>query len=127
MEDNDMDAGLDRHLWESEWASIEPLLEDDPGEALSTADDLVERMLAERGFPSDTVAGEGLDPDLAADLEEARRITEAHDAGEDVSAADTIAAARAYKGVYEGLLALGPVGDVAEGQGDVGDGASGAS
>ncbi len=108
-----MDAGLDRHLWESEWASIEPLLDDEPGEALSTADDLVERMLVERGFPDDEVARDGLDPELTADLEEARRITDLHDAGEDVSVADSIAAAAAYKRVYEGLLTLGPVGDLA--------------
>jgi hypothetical protein len=114
MEDNGMDAGLDRHLWESEWASIEPLLDDEPGEALSTADDLVERMLVERGFPDDEVAREGLDPELTADLEEARRITDQHDAGEDVSVGDSIAAAAAYKRVYEGLLTLGPVGDLAD-------------
>ncbi len=109
-----MDAGLDRHLWESEWASIEPLLDDEPGEALSTADDMVERMLVERGFPDDEVARAGLDPELTADLEEARRITDLHDSGEDVSVGDSIAAAAAYKRVYEGLLALGPVGDLAD-------------
>src|SRR3712207_1903371 len=96
-DDLDMDAGLDRHVWESEWASIEPMLDDEPGEALPTADDLVSRMLEERGFPDDAVGAEGLDPELAADLEEARRVMEAHEAGEDLSAAEVIGAGAAYK------------------------------
>ncbi len=115
-DDLDMDAGLDRHVWESEWASIEPMLDEDPAEALTTADDLVTRMLDERGFPDDAVGAEGLDPELSADLEEARRVMQAHEDGEDLSAAEVIAAGSAYKRVFEGLLALGPVGPLADGE-----------
>ena len=42
--------GLDRHEWESELATLEPQLEDDPASALPGLADLVERMLLERGY-----------------------------------------------------------------------------
>ena len=109
MDDLGMDAGLDRHDWETEWADIEDLLEDDPGEGLPAADELIERMMVESGFPTDTVAEEGVDPEITATLAEARRVTAAYDAGEDVSAADTIAAAAAYRDLYTTFLARGPV------------------
>jgi len=39
------EPGLDRQQWVTEWAALEPLLEDSPVESLSELDDLVERML----------------------------------------------------------------------------------
>jgi hypothetical protein len=119
MEDMEMDPGLDRHVWESEWAQIRELLDDDPQEGLGAADDLIERMLVERGFPEDTVGREGVDVEITAELEEARRVTEAHDAGEEVGAADTIAAASAYQRLFDALMARGPVQAPLQSDGDV--------
>jgi hypothetical protein len=45
------EPGLDRHLWESEWQALEPLVRDDPDEALPELDRLLERMLLEEGYP----------------------------------------------------------------------------
>ena len=36
------EPGLDRQQWVTEWAALEPLLEDSPVESLSELDDLVE-------------------------------------------------------------------------------------
>jgi hypothetical protein len=55
-----LEPGIDRHDWESQWESLEPALEDDPVDALSELDRLVERMLKARGYDlDDPVAREG--------------------------------------------------------------------
>lgn len=51
------------HEWESEFASIEPDLADDPDNALVELTSLVGRMLAARGFAvDDPVADDGEEP-----------------------------------------------------------------
>jgi hypothetical protein len=73
------EPGLDRQQWETEWAALEPLLEDSPVESLSELDDLVERMLVEGGFSIDTpdpVDDEGIDPEVLTSFRAAREIYE---------------------------------------------------
>jgi hypothetical protein len=101
------EPGLDRHQWETEWAELEPDLEDSPAEALSDLDDLVARMLEEAGYPVDTedvVDDEGIDPEVLASFRAARETTRAVDRGEDVDPGDVGAAVGLYREIYEHLL-----------------------
>src|SRR2546430_179134 len=71
-----LEPGLDRHEWESEWASLEEELADGPADVLPELDDLVARMLDACGYAvSDPVAREGDDRDVIADFLAAREIT----------------------------------------------------
>jgi hypothetical protein len=103
------DPGLDRHLWESEWATLEPLVRDDPGEALPALDDLLEGMLLEEGYPleegeMERAAEEGIDPDVLASFHAARDITRRTDQGMDVGPAEVGQAVGLYRALYEHLL-----------------------
>jgi hypothetical protein len=102
------EPGLDRHEWETEWAELEPLVEDSPGEALSDLDDLVARMLVEAGYPTDTedpVDDEGIDPEVLATFGAARETMMAVDRGDDVDPGDIGAAVGFYREIYEHLIA----------------------
>jgi hypothetical protein len=101
------EPGLDRHEWESEWASLEEELEDSPGETLPLVDGLVARMLDSRGFAvDDPVADDGDDPEILAEFRAAREITRRLDSGDDdVGPGDIAAAVNGYRAVYEFLLA----------------------
>jgi GNAT superfamily N-acetyltransferase len=48
-----LEPGLDRHEWESRWASLEEDLEDSPRDVLPELDELVDEMLDERGYAID--------------------------------------------------------------------------
>ncbi len=99
------DPGLDRHEWETEWEALEEELEDSPAETLPELADLIDRMLIEQGVPiDDDFAGDGLDPELARDYQEARRITKLVERGDDVGPGDIGAAVRLYRGLYRYLL-----------------------
>lgn len=101
-----LEPGLDRHEWESEWASLEEELEDSPADVLPQLDDLVGRMLDERGYAvEDPVVREGDDRDVIADFLAAREITRllADDPGA-VSPGDVAAAVNGYRSVYEFVL-----------------------
>jgi hypothetical protein len=101
------EPGLDRQQWETEWAALEPLLEDSPVESLSELDDLVERMLVEGGFSIDTpdpVDDEGIDPEVLTSFRAAREITRLVDRGEDFDPGDVASAIDLYREIYEGLL-----------------------
>jgi hypothetical protein len=102
-----LDPGLDRHEWESEWASLEEGLADDPTDALSSLDGLVARMLEARGFAiDDPVVREGDDRDVVAEFLAAREITRLLDDNPNsVSPGDVAAAVNAYRSLYEFLLA----------------------
>jgi hypothetical protein len=100
-----VDPGLDRHEWETEWEALEPLVVDSPGEALPEVDRLIERMLAERGYPTtEAEAQDAADPALVAEFLEARRIANLVDSGETVDPGDVGAAVTAYRNLYELLL-----------------------
>jgi hypothetical protein len=103
------DPGLDRHLWESEWQALEPLVRDDPREALPELDGLLERMLLEQGYSLEEgelerAAEQGIDPDVLASFHAARDITRRTDQGMDVEPAEVGQAVGLYRALYEHLL-----------------------
>jgi hypothetical protein len=99
------EPGIDRHVWESEWQALEPLVVDSPLEALPEVDTLVERMMVETGYPVDEESAvETAEPEVVAEFLEARRIARAVDRGETVDPGDVGAAITAYRSLYEYLL-----------------------
>jgi hypothetical protein len=100
------EPGLDRHDWETEWQALEPLVVDSPEEALPELDDLVERMMIERGFPTEEEgARESAEPEVVAEFLEAHRIARQVDQGAAVDPGDVGAAITGYRNLYEYLLA----------------------
>ena len=100
-----VEPGLDRHEWETEWQALEPLVVDSPEEALPELDDLVGRMMAERGYPTEeTAARESAEPEVVAEFLEARRIARLVDGGQTVDPGDVGAAITGYRNLYEFLL-----------------------
>ena len=102
------EPGLDRHEWESEWQALEPLVIDAPAEALPELDNLIERMLAEAGYPvgtPDAVDDEGVDREVMVSFRVAREITRRLDAGEDFDPGDVAHAIGLYRELYQHLLA----------------------
>ena len=103
------DPGLDRHEWETEWQALEPLVADSPAEALPELDNLVERMLVERGHVlEDGSPSSGAEPDLMAEFQEARRVARLVEGGEAVDPGDIGAAVAAYRNLYDELLGNHP-------------------
>jgi hypothetical protein len=101
------EPGLDREYWETEWAELEPDLEDSPAEALNELDDLVARMMVEVGYPLDTVDrvdDEGIDPEVVISFEAARQVTWQVDRGDDVDPGDIAQAINDYRELYQHLL-----------------------
>src|SRR4051812_22638524 len=103
MQGSMIEPGLDRHEWETEWQSLEEQLADSPAQALSDVDDLVERMLIERGYAlDDPVAREGDDREVVAEFQAAREITQLVGQGsEGVSPGDVAAAVNGYRAIFE--------------------------
>lgn len=101
-----MEPGLDRHEWESRWASLEEELEDSPRDVLPELDELVAQMLQERGFAiDDPVAREGDGREVIADFFSAREITRLLADNPDVlSPGDVALAVNNYRSVYEFLI-----------------------
>src|SRR5437763_16306934 len=78
------DPGLNRHEWESEFASLEDGLHDDPAGALPELDGLVARMLEEAGYDlEDPIAREGEEREVISEYAAAHEITRASEAGND--------------------------------------------
>src|SRR5918999_5138947 len=102
------EPGLNRHEWESEWATLEPELQDSPREALPALADLVERMVRERGIPAgEPVADEDAE-EIFVTLREAREIADRVDRAEDVDPGDVAHAVNLYREVYDYMLAVLP-------------------
>jgi hypothetical protein len=101
-----LEPGLDRHEWESRWASLEEDLGDSPRDVLPELDELVAQMLGERGFAlDDPVAVEGEGREVVDDFLAAREITRLlADNPDAVSAGDVAAAVNGYRSVYEFIL-----------------------
>jgi hypothetical protein len=101
------EPGLDRHEWESEWQALEEQVSDAPSEALPDLDDLVARMLAERGYAvADPVVREGDEPEVVAEFLAARETMRLVEEGsDDVSPGDVAAAVNGYRAVFEHLIA----------------------
>ena len=100
------EPGLDRHEWESEWASLEASVLESPREALPELDDLVARMLEESGFAvDDPVAREGDDPEVVKTYLAAHEVRlQAERDDEDLSPGDVAAAIQNFRDLYEYLL-----------------------
>jgi hypothetical protein len=99
------ETGHDRHEWETEWRGLEPLLIDSPAEALPEVDELIERLLIARGYPTtEEGARESTDPKLVAEFLEARRLTSLIETGETEDPSAVSAAITAYRNLYEFLL-----------------------
>jgi hypothetical protein len=107
------DPGLNRHEWESEMASLEEDLRDDPGGALSELDDLVGRMLEETGYDvADPVVREGEEREIVAEFVAAREIKEAYERGsEEISGGDIAAAVNGYRAIFDYLVSSRAVSD----------------
>ena len=101
-----LEPGLDRHEWESRWASLEEELEDSPRDVLPELDELVEQMLQERGYAlDDPVAREGDDREVVADFAAARQtMLLARDNPDSISPGDVADAVNGYRSVYEYLI-----------------------
>jgi hypothetical protein len=99
------DPGLDRHEWESAWASIEDDLRDDPDAAVSELADLVEDMLLARGYDMrDPVERAGDEPEVVATYRSARETAGRAKLG-DASRGDVEAALDDLRAIYDTLLA----------------------
>lgn len=103
------EPGIDRHVWETEWEGLQPLVEESPGEALPEVDALVARMMEARGLPLEERRGEELaERETTREFAEARRITRLLDAGESVDPGDIAHTVEAYRSLYRELLEFGP-------------------
>lgn len=92
-----MDAGVDRHEWESEMSALEEQLADSPAEALPELDALVGRMLEATGID---------DPDVVSEFDAAHEITQAVERGSDeISPGDVAAAINGYRAVFDTVVA----------------------
>jgi hypothetical protein len=100
------DPGLNRHEWESEFASIEEDLHDDPDNALPELDRLVARMLEEAGYDlGDPVAREGEEREVIAEYVAAHEITRLSEAGStEISQGDVAAAINGLRAIYDFLV-----------------------
>jgi hypothetical protein len=68
--------------------------------------DLIERMMTERGMPTEEAhAHEAAEPEVVAEYLEARRISNLVERGEPVDPGDVGAAVTGYRNLYEYLLA----------------------
>jgi hypothetical protein len=96
------EPGLDRHEWESERASLEDDLHDEPAETLPELVNLVSRMLEERGYDlNDPVAREGDEREVVAQFQAGREAAERVDRGEDVDPGDVADAINGLRSLFE--------------------------
>ena len=101
------EPGLDRHEWEGEMQALEEELADAPAEALSELGDLVERMLAERGYDlSDPVVREGEEREVVAEYLAAREISDMVERGDEAAGPGDVAAAiNGFRAIYDFVIA----------------------
>jgi hypothetical protein len=97
-----LDPGLDRHDWESQWASLEEDIRESPREVLPELERLLAQMLEEAELDP---AAEPRDdePEVLAEFRAGQELREAaeSDAG---SAGDVAAAIEAFRLVYDTLI-----------------------
>ena len=94
------EPGLDRHEWESEYASLEEGLRDDPAQSLPLLADLVERMLRERNVDLEQPD----EDELAAEYRAARELADAAEQG-GAGPGDVGAAIASFRTIYATLVA----------------------
>ncbi len=105
------EPGLDRHEWESEMQALEEQIADAPAESLPELGDLVERMLAERGYDlADPVLREGEEREVVTEYLAAREIATLIERGDaSVGPGDVAAAINGFRALYDHLVSgLGP-------------------
>jgi uncharacterized membrane protein YccC len=99
------EPGLDRHEWESEWASLEEDFEEAPAASLRSVHDLMSRMLRERGILDQSfVANEGADPELIGPWTAAAELVRRLDDELDVEEDDIREALEDYRALFEALV-----------------------
>jgi hypothetical protein len=99
------DPGLDRHVWESEWESLQEDLADRPGETLPALVDIVADMLRAEGYAiDDPVASEGDEREVMDDFREARRIATLVSEAGDVDPGDVGSAVESVTAIYRTLI-----------------------
>jgi hypothetical protein len=99
------EPGLDRHEWETELQALEPELEDAPAEALPELQNLVERMLAARGFaPDDPVVSDGDEPEVLVEFRAAAETVRALERTDEVDPGDIAAAVNGLRAVFDHLV-----------------------
>jgi hypothetical protein len=99
------EPGLDLHEWESEFASLEEDIADDPGNGLVALTDLVGRMLTARGFAvDDPVADDGEEPEILVSFRSAREVARLIEGAADVDPGDIASAINDLRDVYEYLV-----------------------
>ena len=97
------EPGLDLHEWESERASIEEDVREDPAAALALYLDLAQRMLVAHGYAvDDAVAREGEDPELVVSYQAARETADRAGVGE-ASRAEVETALEDLDGIFDML------------------------
>ena len=102
------EPGLDRHEWESIWASLEDDLRDDPDAAVSQLAELVHDMLVARRYGvDDPVERIGDEPEIVVTYRSARETAERAELGE-ASRADVESAIDDLHALYETLLVERP-------------------
>jgi hypothetical protein len=107
------EPGLNRHEWESEMASIDEDLHDDPAGALAELDDLLARMLKEAGYDiDDPVVREGEEREIVSEFLAAREIKQEYERGsEELSSGDIAAAVNDYRELFDYLVSNRSVAD----------------
>jgi hypothetical protein len=95
------DPGLDRHEWETEYASLDAAMHDDPEQGLPELADLVERMLRERGLDPDEP---GNDREIVAEYRSARELSDLAERG-DADPGDVAAAIQSLRTIFETIVA----------------------
>jgi hypothetical protein len=99
------EPGLDLHEWESEFASIEEDIADDPDNALLELASLVGRMLTARGFPvDDPVVDDGEEPEILASFRAAREVARLVDSAEDAESDAVESAIEDLRAIYDYLI-----------------------
>jgi hypothetical protein len=107
MSDMEMqpEPGLDRHVFESQWESLQDDLADAPAETLAPLADLVGEMLRASGVAlDDPVAAGGDDPEFVVEYREARRVADSVARGDDYDPGDVGDAIESLRELYSQLI-----------------------
>jgi hypothetical protein len=100
---SEIEPGVDRHDWETEYEALGDELRTEPAESLPELLDLVERMLEAHGFPLDGDIAEDA-PEVEAAVGRARELVRRLGAGETVENDDAFQAAAELRGLYRSLI-----------------------
>ena len=102
-------SGATREVYAGEWQLVQERFVDDPVGAVRAGDDLVARLMAERGYPMDDFEQRADDvsvdhPDVVQNYREGHRLVEEHRSGRG-STEDLRQAMVHYRALFDELLA----------------------